>query len=229
MIEKQELENTLNIEIHDINLFEKAFTHRSFLNENKHKNYESNERLEFLGDAVLQLLTSEFLFIKYEKNAEGILTAYRASIVNTVSLAEEAKRLEYGKFLRMSRGEETTGGRNREYILANTFEAVLGAIFLSSGIEVCKKFLEKNLFYKIDKIVQEGEYRDAKSKFQEIVQEKYDVTPIYKTLKEWGPDHDKNFEVGVYIKDKLTAKGTGASKQKAENDAAKEALRKIES
>lgn len=209
----------------NLDLYKRAFIHRSYLNETTENN--SNERLEFLGDAVLQLLTSQFLFKTYTNDPEGILTAYRAALVNTVSLAEEAKRLGYGELLFMSKGEEATGGRDREYILANTFESLLGALYLDKGLEFCDKFLHENLFYKIDKIIKNEDYKDKKSLFQEVSQEKYSITPIYKVLSETGPDHDKTFEVGVYLDTKLIAKGKGSSKQKAESSAAENALNSI--
>ena len=152
-MEKQKLEEKLKISVKNVKLYENAFIHRSFLNENRDFKGFSNERLEFLGDAVLQLLTSEYLYTKYKDVQEGVLTSYRSSLVKTTSLSEESKKLGYGEFLKMSKGEEMGGGRNSEYILANTFEAVLGAIYLDSGLTVAKNFLEKNLFYKIDKII----------------------------------------------------------------------------
>lgn len=223
-----ELEKIFGIKIENTDLFNKAFTHRSYLNENPEYNNPSNERLEFLGDAVLQFLSTEYLFKKYVTKPEGELTAYRASMVNTKSLAEEAERLKYGKFLFLSKGEESTGGRERPYILANTFEAVLGAIYLQTGIDKCRTFLEKNLFYKIEEIIKKGEHKDKKSLFQEKAQEMYSITPTYKVLKEWGPDHDKSFEVGVYLDKKLVAKGKGKSKQTAESEAATQALKTLE-
>ncbi|HHH14314.1 MAG TPA: ribonuclease III, partial [candidate division WWE3 bacterium] len=197
--------------------------------ENKDQNLESNERLEFLGDAVLQFLSTEYLFNKFKHIKEGTLTAYRAALVNTNSLAEESKRLGFGKFLRLSKGEELNKGRENTYILANTFEAVLGALYLDQGLEKCKKFLEKNLFYKIDRIIKEEAYKDKKSGFQEIAQEEQGITPTYKVIREWGPDHNKKFEVAVYLgKDKI-ATGVGSSKQKAEIEAAKKAIEKYKS
>ncbi|MBP8960801.1 ribonuclease III [Patescibacteria group bacterium] len=224
----KELEETLNIKIEDESLFLTAFTHRSYLNE--HPNYQlpSNERLEFLGDAVLQLLSSEHLFKNYP-NPEGDLTNFRAAIVCTESLAKEAHRLGYGKFLLMSKGEEANGGREREYILANTFEAVLGAMFLQEGLDECKKFVEKELFYKVRDIINSKSYKDAKSEFQEKAQEKLGVTPSYVVLDSWGPDHEKMFKVGVYLSREEYGVGEGASKQKAEQEAALKALDKLNS
>ncbi|HLD51182.1 ribonuclease III [candidate division WWE3 bacterium RIFOXYC1_FULL_40_10] len=218
----------LGTNLKNTELFTTAFTHRSYLNE--HPSYEntSNERLEFLGDAVLQLLSSEYLFNNYPNRDEGDLTNYRSSIVCTSSLGAEAKRLGYGGLLLMSNGEEATGGRDREYILANTFEAVLGALFIEKGIEDCRNFVTKELFYKIAEIIDNQDYKDSKSSFQEIAQEKFSVTPAYKVLDSWGPDHEKQFRVGVYLNDKEWGIGEGKSKQKAEQAAATAALEKIE-
>ena len=145
-----------------------------------------------------------------------MLTNYRAAIVCTPSLAAEAERLGYGEFLLLSRGEEATGGRNREYILANTFEAVLGAVYLENGIDHCKEFVARELFYKVDEIIENESYKDAKSKFQEAAQEKFNVTPEYKLLDSWGLDHEKTFKIGVFVDEKEFGVGEGRSKQKAE-------------
>lgn len=223
----KKIESILNLKITKTKVFETAFTHRSYLNENKDYKNNSNERLEFLGDAVLQLLSSEYLFTKYKDTPEGDLTAYRSSLVNTKSLAFESKRLGFGQFLLMSKGEEANGGRESEYILANTFESVLGAIYIQQGLQFCKTYLKTNLFYKIDDIIKQGKHKDPKSHYQEQAQAKWGVTPTYKVTKQWGPDHDKQFEVAVLINKKLIAKGTGTSKQKAEAQAAKQALIKL--
>jgi ribonuclease-3 len=214
-------------EIKNKELFKTAFTHRSYLNE--HPKYEnpSNERLEFLGDAVLQLLSSEYLFSNYPESPEGDLTNYRAAIVCTPSLAEESKRLGYGEFLLLSHGEEQTGGRTREYILANTFEAVLGALFIEKGLDFCRDFVTKELFYKVEGIIEQDKYKDAKSKFQEMSQEKFGATPNYEVLESWGLDHEKTFKVGVFINKEKFGEGEGRSKQKAEQAAAVDALDKL--
>ena len=180
-----------------------------------------------MGDAVLQLLSSEFLYMKYPQSPEGDLTNFRASIVCTPSLAEEAKKLGYGSFLYLSKGEEATGGRNREYILANTFEAVLGALFLEKGLDFCRNFVQEKLLYKVDSIVKAEAFKDAKSKYQEAAQEKFGVTPRYDVIESWGMDHDKTFKVGVYLNDNLKGVGEGKSKQRAEQNAAVEALDKL--
>ncbi len=226
--DKKVLEETLGSKILNERLFITAFTHRSFLNEHLDYKNPSNERLEFLGDSVLQLLSSEFLYDYFPEAPEGDLTNYRAAIVCTTSLAEESKRLGFGKFLFLSNGEETTGGREREYILANTFEAVLGALFLEKGIDFCRGFAKKELLYKIDDIVKKQAYKDAKSLFQEASQEKFSLTPEYRVIESWGLDHEKTFKVGSYLDNKLWGTGEGKSKQKAEQQAALESLDKLE-
>lgn len=224
----KEFEKLIGYSIKNTNIFLEALTHRSFLNENSNYPNSSNERLEFLGDAILQFLISEELFTKYKNEPEGKLTNFRAATVNTKSLAQESLRLDFGKYLLMSVGEEQTGGRIREYILANTFESILGAIYMDSqDMNICRKYLQTNLFYKIISIVENNEYKDSKSALQEITQEKYSVTPIYKIIESVGPDHDKTFTIGVYINSELLAKGIGPSKQKAEQVAAEQALEKL--
>jgi ribonuclease-3 len=208
-------------------LFKTAFTHRSYLNEHPQYENPSNERLEFLGDAVLQLLSSEYLFNNYPTSPEGDLTNYRASIVCTSSLAEESKRLGYGEFLLLSHGEEQTGGRTREYILANTFEAVLGALFMEKGIDFCREFVTNELLHKVEGIIEQNKYKDAKSNFQEMAQEKFGATPSYEVIEAWGLDHEKTFKVGVFINKEKFGEGEGKSKQKAEQAAAVNALDKI--
>jgi len=226
-LDLEKLQEILATTIENKQLFITSFTHRSYLNEHSDYKGPSNERLEFLGDAVLQLLSSEHLYNTYPNQPEGILTNYRSSIVCTPSIAAEARRLGYGAFLFLSNGEEATGGREREYILANTFEAVLGALYLEKGLEFCRKFVEKELFYKVSAIVENEEFKDAKSKFQELAQEKKNVTPLYKVVEAWGPDHDKMFKVAVYLNEELWGEGDGKSKQKAEQQAAMAALKKI--
>ncbi len=223
----EKLKETLKTKVSDNELFITAFTHRSYLNEHPEYKGQSNERLEFLGDAVLQLLSSEHLYDKYPAQPEGVLTNYRSAIVCTSSIAVEAKRLGFGNFLFLSNGEDSTGGREREYILANTFEAVLGALYLEMGLESCREFTMNELFYKVDVIVENEDYKDAKSKFQESAQEKLGLTPVYQVIEAWGPDHEKMFKVGVYLGKDLWGSGEGRSKQKAEQQAANEALEKI--
>ena len=205
-------------------LLEQAFTHRSYLNENRASGREHNERLEFLGDAVLELVVTEFLFAKYPDKPEGDLTSYRAALVNTVSISDCATKLGMNEFLLLSRGEAKDTGRARAIILANAFEAVIGALYLDQGYEPAKKFISEQLFHKTDEVVAKGLWQDAKSRFQEIAQEKESVTPSYDVLSQTGPDHDKRFVVGAYIGKEKVAAGEGSSKQEAEQAAAEKAL-----
>jgi ribonuclease-3 len=205
-------------------LLRRAFTHRSYLNENRDTETSHNERLEFLGDAVLELMVTEYLFEKYPDSNEGDLTAYRAALVNADTLSEVARKINVNDFLLLSKGEAKDTGKARQSILANTMEAIIGAIYLDQGYDASKYFVSKNLFHLIDKIVEEKSWIDAKSKFQEKAQEKESLTPAYKSLKEEGPDHDKHFTVGVYLDKDLIAEGSGMSKQEAEQAAARKAL-----
>lgn len=220
------LEKKLGIAFGNINLLIEALTHRSYLNEHREYAGSHNERLEFLGDAVLELAITDFLFKKFPTKPEGELTAYRAALVNTVSLAESAQTLGINDFLMLSKGEARDTGRARDVILADAFEAIIGAIYLDSGYENAEKFIAENLRGKIDNVIAKRSYQDAKSKFQEIVQEKRGITPNYETLSEIGPDHDKRFTVGVFIGMEEIARGEGASKQEAEQSAAQDALNK---
>lgn len=205
-------------------LLRRAFTHRSYLNENRDLESSHNERLEFLGDAVLELIVTEYLFQKYPDSTEGDLTAYRASLVNAVILSEVAQKIDVNDFLLLSKGEAKDTGKARQSILANTIEAIIGAIYLDQGYDMAKYFISKNLFYLIEKIIKEKSWIDAKSKFQEKAQEEVSLTPLYKSLKEEGPDHDKRFTVGIYLDKELIAEGEGMSKQEAEQAAARKAL-----
>lgn len=216
--------NNLKVKIKDLEILKIALTHRSYINEHKRGNLTHNERLEFLGDAVLELLISIYLYDKYPKRTEGDLTSFRAAIVRTQSLYEESKRLKFGDFIFMSKGEEQTGGRERPYILANTFEAILGAIYIDQGTPIVKKFLERELFYKMPDIVEKRLDIDNKSKLQEIAQEILREAPIYEILDSIGPDHAKTFTSKVLIKEKDFGHGKGLSKQEAEQNAAKDAL-----
>lgn len=217
--------NTANLltNFNNEKLLEEAYTHRSYLNESKEP-VPSNERLEFLGDAVLEIVMSEYLFQNYPSYPEGKLTLLRSSLVRTESLAKAAKSLGLGEKLRLSRGEEAHGGRSNQSILANTYEAVLGAIYLDRGIEHARQFVHITLVPSVQEIVANKSYRDAKSYLQEIVQERYKVTPFYRVLVEEGPDHSKTFTVGVFINEKKIGVGEGKSKQIAESRAAREAL-----
>lgn len=203
-----------------------ALTHRSFLNESKSAQAH-NERLEFLGDAVLELVVSEFLYQKYPEEPEGKLTAYRSSLVKTDTLAKISSRLQLGEMLRMSKGEEQSGGRENKSLLANTLEAVIGALYLDQGYPACVEFLETNLFPEIKPIVANKLYKDNKSQLQEEVQAKGFDSPQYKVIKEVGPDHNKQFTVAVFVGEEEVATGMGKSKQLAQQQAASQALEKL--
>lgn len=220
----EQFENKVNITFKDKGLLMQAFLHRSYLNENKGLKMTHNERLEFLGDAVLELVVTEYLYAKYPKKPEGDLTSYRAALVNTSTLSSVAGELSMNDYLLLSKGEAKDTGRARQYILANTFESFVGALYLDGGYEVAKNFIAQNLFPLTDEIVEKGLWQDAKSHFQEIAQEKENTTPQYKTVQEIGPDHAKNFIVGVYLGDMEIGKGEGKSKQEAEQAAAQNAL-----
>jgi ribonuclease III len=218
------LEQILGVTFANQDLLRTALVHRSYLNENPKFNLPSNERLEFLGDAVLELIVSDHLYKTYPESPEGELTNYRSSLVNTSSLAESSLKLGVGEFLFLSKGEEGGGGRKNQYILANTFEALLGAIYLDRGYEAASKFVHSNLIVKLSTIIEQQLYKDAKSSLQELAQDEISVTPTYRVLSETGPDHNKQFTVGVYAGAKLLGKGTGRSKQQAEQQAAALAL-----
>jgi ribonuclease-3 len=208
----------------DINLLITAFTHRSYLNEHKKTAQEHNERLEFLGDAVLELVVTEYLFNKYSE-PEGILTNWRSALVRTESISAAAARENFEPLLRLSRGEKRGSERAREQILANCYEAVIGALYLEKGYEASKKFIETTLLSTFADILSSGSWLDPKSRLQELVQNKDGFTPIYKVLSEEGPDHDKTFIVGVYVDNNLKGQGTGPSKQAAQVAAATSALK----
>ena len=218
-------EEKIGIKFKDKNLLKQAFTHRSYLNENPSLALEQNERLEFLGDAVLELTITEYLYKKYPKKKEGEMTALRAALVNSITLSEVANGLNIGDFLLLSKGEAKSLGKARQYILANAFEAIIGAVYLEHGYEKTFGFLEKTLFGKIEEVIEKKLWIDAKSLFQEKAQELESVTPSYKVLSESGPDHEKVFIMGVFLRDELTAEGKGASKQEAEQDAARNGLK----
>lgn len=213
----------LGLTFANLELLEEALTHRSYLNENKTARAH-NERLEFLGDAVLELAVTHYLYEKFPLKPEGDLTAFRAALVNTVSLAESAEQLGLNGMLRLSRGESKDTGRARQIILANSFEALLGALYLDQGYAAAEVFLATHLYPKIDDIIRQRAWQDAKSRFQEIAQEKRGITPAYRTLAEEGPDHGKRFTVGVFLGDEEVARGEGLSKQEAEQEAARAAL-----
>lgn len=224
MSDLSQLEKTLGVSFADKHLLEQAFVHRSYLNENPNFGLDHNERLEFLGDAVIELAVTERLYKKYP-NPEGELTNFRAALVNFQMLGGLARELGFNDYLLLSRGETQDTGRAREVILANAFEAVVGAMYLDAGYEAAQSFLESALLPRLPEIMARGGHRDAKSVFQEEAQERVKVTPVYKVHTEWGPDHAKQFRIGVYLGDDLAAEGEGASKQEAETQAAEEALR----
>ncbi|OGI66738.1 ribonuclease III [Candidatus Nomurabacteria bacterium RIFCSPLOWO2_02_FULL_40_10] len=209
----------------DKRLLAQAFVHRSYINENSGTKLSHNERLEFLGDAVLELVVTDFLFKKYSNYTEGELTALRSALVNAVIISEVATSIGMNDYLLLSKGEAKDKGKARQYILANTFEAYVGALYLDQSIESADKFIHKNLLPKTEEIVSKKLWRDAKSLVQEKAQEFVNVTPAYKVLKESGPDHDKNFTVGIYFGKDLIAEGKGQSKQEAEQSAALVALK----
>ena len=220
-----ELEKSINYRFKDKGLLKEALTHRSYLNENPSWGFSNNERLEFLGDAVLELASTEELFHRFPKENEGQLTSYRSALVNYQMLSEIARFLELGKFILLSRGEAKDTGRARDVILANAFEALIGAIYLDSDYSSAKKFVnEKVVTARLEEVLKKGLYKDAKSLLQEKAQSEFKITPFYKVLSETGPDHAKLFEVGVYFGDKLMGTGSGLSKQDAELEAAKKAL-----
>ncbi len=220
------LEKKLGIKFKNKDLLVQAFIHRSYLNENPDFYLFHNERLEFLGDAVLELVVTEELYKKYPKKPEGELTNLRASLVNSKILSVVSKEIGFNDFLLLSQGEAKEKGKARQYILADTFEAFIGSLYLDQQYHVSQDFIKKYLMKELSEIIKNGLYRDAKSSFQEKSQEKDGITPIYKVLREWGPDHAKNFEVGVFLAKELIAKGEGTSKQEAEEAAAKSALKK---
>jgi len=219
-----EFEKKIEINFKNKGLLQQAFVHRSYINENKGSGLNHNERLEFLGDAVLELVITNFLYKKYSEKAEGELTAYRSALVNAETCANIATKLGMGDYLLLSKGESKDTGRARQYILANALEALIGAIYLDQGYDSAKDFIEKNFTTLIEKIISAKSFIDAKSLFQEKAQEFDGVTPSYKTMKETGPDHEKKFTVGVYIGKELVAEGVGESKQDAEQSAARSAL-----
>ena len=213
-----ELEKKINVNFKNKNLLHQALIHRSYLNENPNFYLKHNERLEFLGDAVLELIITEFLYTVYPEKSEGELTNLRASLVNSQMLSELAFELNLDEYIYLSKGEaqENSQGKARRYILANATEALIGAIYLDQNYKKTKKFIEKYFLVKLPEILIKKTYIDPKSKLQEVAQEKEKITPCYKVLKESGPDHDKHFQIGVYLEKELIAKGEGSSKQEAQ-------------
>jgi len=220
-----EFEKKIGIKFNNVDLLKQAFTHRSYLNENPKWDVEHNERLEFLGDAVLELIVTEFLYKKFPDKNEGEMTSFRAALVNTNTLAELAEDLSMDTFLLLSKGEKKGPARARLSLLANSVEAVIGAVYLDQDYGVARKFLKENLFPKLDKVIEEKLWIDSKSLFQEKAQDVESITPSYKVIEEHGPDHEKHFVVGVYLGEELVAQGDGLSKQDAEQEAARSGLK----
>ncbi len=219
-----ELEKVLGVNFNNQDLLHEALVHRSYINEHPSFKLGHNERMEFLGDAVLELVVTEYLFKHYD-NPEGELTNWRAALVNSKMLAETAKKFDLYKYLYLSHGEaKDTNPKARNYILANAMEAIIGAIYLDQGWDIVKEFIEKHIIVKLPYILENKLYLDAKSHFQERAQEKVGITPSYRVIDESGPDHAKTFVVGVYLNDELVAQGEGTSKQEAQMAAARNAL-----
>ena len=219
-----ELEEKIGINFKNKDLLIQALCHRSYINENPRFYLGHNERLEFLGDAVLELIITESLYYLYPDKSEGELTSWRAALVNTKILSEVSKELGLNDFILLSKGEAKEAGKTKQSIMANTFEALIGTIYLDGGYDLCKKFIENHLMSRLSDIIKLGLFKDAKSHFQEESQSRELVTPTYKVLEEWGPDHKKKFKVGVFLGNNLVAEGEGFSKQEGEEEAAKKAL-----
>lgn len=219
------LEKSIGLKFNNKDLLQQALVHRSYLNENPDFHLKDNERLEFLGDAVLEMVVTEYLYQNYP-NPEGELTNWRAALVNTKMLSEVANQLGVNNHLLLSRGEAKDTGRARQYILANTFEALIGSIYLDQGYQTIDQFIKKHILKKLPQIIKNKLYQDPKSRFQEEAQDRFGITPVYEVIKEWGPDHAKQFIVGVYLNQELAAQGEGASKQEAQEKAAQAGLEK---
>jgi ribonuclease-3 len=225
MIEFENFEKTINVLFKDKGLLKQAFTHRSYINENGASVFSHNERLEFLGDAVLELVVTDFLYKKYPNYTEGELTSLRSALVNAVIISEIAGDIGMNEYLLLSKGEAKDNGKARQYILANTYEALIGAIYLDQGYDAVDRFVNENLLRKTEEIVSKKLWRDAKSLIQEKAQEFLSKTPLYKVLRQSGPDHDKHFTVGIYFGTEKIAEGKGKSKQEAEQKSAEAALK----
>jgi ribonuclease-3 len=221
----EKLQKIIEVDFTKKELLQEAITHRSYLNENREYQLAHNERLEFLGDAVLELVVTEFLFNNYP-NPEGELTNWRAALVNGEMLSRVAKEIQIEEFILMSKGEKKDTGKARQYILANAIEAIIGAIYLDKGYKEAGDFINKNIIKKLPEVLKTKSYVDPKSFFQEKAQEIEQITPHYEVIEEWGPDHDKKFKVAVFLKDEQIAIGEGGSKQEAQRNAAEKGLRK---
>jgi ribonuclease III len=222
-INTEQLKKKFDIDIKNPDLFQEALTHRSYLNEHRDYKHPHNERLEFLGDAVLELAVTKYLFEHFDK-PEGELTSFRAALVNGDMLGKIGTEIGVQDFLLMSRGETKDTGRARMYLIANAMESIIGAIYLDQGFGAAENFIGKYVLTHLDEVMDKGLYTDPKSRFQEMAQEKIGITPSYRVLKEWGPDHDRRFVAGVFLEDELVAEGEGASKQEAQREAAREGL-----
>ncbi len=222
----KKLEKKLNLKFKEWHLLRNAFIHRSYLNEHRDSQYESNERLEFLGDAVLELAVTDYLYKNYP-NPEGDLTNWRSALVKGEMLAKIAQELNLGEYLFLSHGEENSGGRTKDYLLANTLEALIGVVYLELGYDSAQKMISTFLLVHLEGILEKGDHIDAKSKFQELAQEKTGKTPVYQLIHDEGPDHDKTFTMGAYIDDRIVGKGNGGNKQSAEQKAAEDALDRL--
>ena len=219
------LEKNIGYKFQNKDLLLQALTHRSYLNENPNWHLDQNERLEFLGDAVLELVVTEYLYKNFP-NPEGEMTNWRAALVNAVMLSQITKEFGLNDFMLLSRGEAKDTGRARQYILANAIEALIGAVYLDGGYEPAAKFIEKFVLKELPRIIEGRLYRDAKSLFQEQAQDKVGITPSYEVLEEWGPDHARNFKIGVFLEKEMAGVGQGPSKQEAQQMAAEDALKK---
>lgn len=219
-------EQSLGIVFIDKTLIQRAFTHRSFINENPRSGLEHNERFEFLGDAVIELIVTDYLFRAYPTHNEGELTAFRSALVNAIIMGEAATELNMNAYLLLSKGEAKDTGRARQTILANTYESFVGALYLDQGYEPCKKFILDTLIPRLEEIIKSKSWKDAKSQVQEEAQERVGMTPSYHVMGESGPDHDKYFTVGIFFGEQKIAEGKGKSKQEAQQNAALAALEK---
>lgn len=222
----KKLEKKFDLEFKNKDLLIQAFCHRSYLNEHPDFELGQNERLEFLGDAVLELVVTEHLFKEYPEHPEGDLTNWRAALVNTKMISEVAQKLKLGKYLLLSRGEKKENGKAKQYMMADLFEALIGAIYLDSGYNKAKSFIKNNLLVELPRIISLGLFKDPKSELQEVAQEKAGITPTYEIIDESGPDHNKSFQMGVFLEDEKLAEGEGSSKKEAEEKAAEKAIEK---
>jgi len=222
----QAFQDHIGIQFHNLSLLERAFIHRSYLNEHPKLGLEHNERLEFLGDAVLELVVTDYLYRNYP-NPEGDLTNWRSALVKTESLAAVAEKLQIAQYFRLSRGEAKGNARSHALISANAVEAIIGATYLDQGYDVAARFITQHIISRLPEILERGTWMDPKSKFQETAQEQFGLTPNYRVIEESGPDHDKVFTIGVFVGDKLFGKGSGSSKQAGQQEAAAAALKKL--